>query len=162
MDSVVCGVVLPPRCVFQIMALPNTLHTYESLQVGDVFEFTRIISMKDVRMFADVTGDDNPIHVDETFAADTRFGKPIVHGVLLLGIISKVLGRDFPGHGSVAVGISCRFLRPVPVGSEITVEVKVAEKLEKHRHVRMRVFVYCGGKMALGGEATLIPPSEEE
>ncbi len=144
------------------MALPNILHTYESLQVGDSFSATRTISSSDVRLFADITGDDNPIHVDEAYAEDTRFGKPIVHGVLLLGLISKVLGRDFPGHGSVAVGISCRFLRPVPVGSEITVEVKVAEKLEKHRHVRMRVFVYCAGKMALGGEATLIPPSEED
>ena len=137
------------------------MHTYESLQPGDSFSFTRAISTEDVRLFAEVTGDDNPIHVDANYASETRFGKPIVHGVLLLGIISKVLGRDFPGHGSVAVGISCRFIRPVPVGSDVTIEVKVAEKLEKHRHVRMRIYVYCGGKMAVGGEATLIPPSEE-
>jgi acyl dehydratase len=59
----------------------------------------------------------------------------VVHGVLLLGLISKVLGRDFPGHGSIAVGISCRFLRPVPVGSEVTVEVKISEKVEARKHV---------------------------
>lgn len=138
------------------------MHTYESIKVGDAFTFTRVLSAEDVRTFAALTGDDNPIHVDEAYAETTRFGKPIVHGVLLLGIISKVLGRDFPGHGSVAVGISCRFLRPVPVGSEITVEVKVAEKIDKHRHVRGRVAVYAGGKMALGGEATIIPPSAED
>jgi len=137
-------------------------HTYESLQVGDKFSINRVITAEEVRTFADVTGDDNPIHVDADYARETRFGKPIVHGVFLLGIVSKVLGRDFPGHGSVAVNISCRFLRPVPVGSEITVEVRVAEKIEKYKHVRMRVYVYLGKKTALGGEATLIPPSEAD
>ena len=137
------------------------MNTYESLTVGESFSVNRVISAEDVRTFATLTGDDNPIHVDPEYAAETRFGKPIVHGVLLLGIISKVLGRDFPGHGSVAVSISARFLRPVPVGSEVTVEVKIAEKIEQHKHVRGRVFVYLDGKMVLGGEATLIPPSEE-
>ncbi|GIV61042.1 MaoC family dehydratase [Rhodocaloribacter litoris] len=133
-------------------------HTYDSLQIGDSFSINRVVTAEEVRLFAELSGDDNPIHVDEAYARTTRFGKPIVHGVYLLGIVSKVLGRDFPGHGSVAVNISCRFLRPVHVDSEITVEVRVAEKIEKHRHVRMRIFVYSGGKMALGGEATLIPP----
>lgn len=139
----------------------DTLHTYESLEPGQSFTFTRFISMEDVQTFADITGDDNPIHVDVEYAESTRFGKPIVHGVLLLGIVSKALGRDFPGPGSVAVNISCRFVRPVPVGSEITVEVKVVEKIEKYKHIKMRTYVYYGGKMVLGGEATLIPPSEE-
>lgn len=134
------------------------MHTYDSLQVGDSFRTTRLLTAEDVRTFATLTGDDNPIHVDPAYAATTRFEKPIVHGVLLLGIISKVLGRDFPGHGSVAVAISCRFLRPVPVGSEITVEVKISEKIERYRHVKGRVYVYVGGKTALGGEATIIPP----
>lgn len=135
------------------------MHTYETIQVGDSFSTTRFLSAEDVRTFAELTGDDNPIHVDEEYARTTRFGKPIVHGVLLLGIISKVLGRDFPGHGSIAVAISCRFLRPVPVGSEITVEIKINEKVDKHRHVKGRVYVYHDGRIALGGEATIIPPS---
>ncbi len=135
------------------------MHTYESLQVGDAFSFQRFISAEDVRAFAEVTGDDNPIHVDEEYARQSRFGHTVVHGVLLLGIISKVLGRDFPGHGSIAVSLSARFLRPVPVDSEVTVEVKITEKVEKHRHVKGRVYVYYNGKIALGGEATLIPPS---
>lgn len=136
------------------------MNTFESLQIGDSCKVTRFISFDDVRTFADLTGDDNPIHVDPEYARDTRFGKPIAHGVLLLGIISKVLGRDFPGHGSIAVALSCRFLRPVPVDSEIEVEVKIAEKIEKRRHVRARVYVYRDGKIAAGGEATIIPPGE--
>ncbi len=137
------------------------MNTYESLNVGDTFSIERKISAEDVRAFADITGDDNPLHVDEEYASGTRFGHTIVHGVFLTGLISKVLGRDFPGPGSIAVSISCKFLRPVPVGSTVTVEVKVAEKIEKYGHIRMRVFVYLGGKMSVGGEATLIPPSPE-
>lgn len=137
------------------------MNSYETIKVGDSYSTTRVLSAEDVRTFANLTGDDNPIHVDEEYARETRFGKPIVHGVLLLGIISKVLGRDFPGHGSIAVAISCRFLRPVPVGSEITVEVKISEKIDKHKHVKGRVYVYHENRLALGGEATIIPPSDE-
>lgn len=155
-----------PQAYFPAFQSPTELipsmHTYETLQVGDTFSVKRVLTSEDVQTFADLTGDDNPLHVDPAFAATTRFGKPIVHGVLLLGIISKVLGRDFPGPGSVAVGISCRFLRPVPVGSEVTVEVRVAEKIEKHRHIKMRVYAYLDGKLCVGGEATLIPPAAEE
>ena len=136
-------------------------HTYDSLSVGDTHTFTRTVTMDDVQTFADVTGDDNPIHVDEEAGAASRFGKPVVHGVFLLGLASKVLGRDFPGDGSVAVSLSARFLRPVPVGSEVTVEVKVAEKMEKHQHVRIRLYCYVGGKMCVGGEAVVIPPPTE-
>jgi len=137
-------------------------NTYERIEIGDSYTTTRLITAEDVKTFAEITGDDNPIHVDEEYAKKSRFGKPIVHGVLLLGLISKVLGRDFPGHGSVAVGISCRFLRPVPVGSEVTLEVKVADKKDAHRHIKVRVYVYLDDKMALGGEGTVIPPVEDE
>ena len=136
-------------------------HTYDSIQVGDTFEWTRTLTPEDVQQFADVTGDDNPIHIDPEYAATTRFGKPIAHGVLVLGLVSKVLGRDFPGPGSVAVSISAKFLRPVPVGSEVRVEVKISEKIERHRHVKARVYAYVGGKMAVGGEAVMIPPSDD-
>ncbi len=138
------------------------MHTYESLQVGDSFTFTCFISAEDVRTFAEVSGDDNPLHIDEEYAKKTRFGQCIVHGVFLLSIISKVLGRDFPGPGSIAVGLSARFLRPVPVNAEVTIEVKVSEKVERHKHIKGRVYVYYQGKISVGGEATLIPPSGEE
>ncbi|MEM6785769.1 MAG: MaoC/PaaZ C-terminal domain-containing protein, partial [Bacteroidota bacterium] len=68
-------------------------HTYDSLNVGDTFETVMTVSAADVRAYADLTGDDNPIHVDAEYAATTDFGQPIAHGALLLGYISKVLGR---------------------------------------------------------------------
>ena len=137
-------------------------HTYDSLSVGDSFEWSRTITREDVQAFADVTGDDNPIHLDDDAGAASAFGHTVVHGVYLLGLASKVLGRDFPGHGSIAVSLSAKFLRPVAVGSEVTIEVKVAEKLERHRHVKMRMYVYAEGKMRVGGEAVVIPPPAED
>ena len=136
-------------------------HTYDTLQVGDGFTWSRILTPEDVRGFADVTGDDNPLHLDPAYAATTRFGQPVVHGVYILGLASKVLGRDFPGHGSIAVALSAKFLRPVPVGVEVKVEVKVAEKVDAHRHVKMKLYVYANGKLSVGGEATVIPPPDE-
>ena len=135
-------------------------NTYDALEVGQSFEIKRFLSAADVQTFADLTGDDNPIHIDTEYAATTRFEKPIVHGIFLLGIISKALGRDFPGPGCIAVSIQAKFLRPVPVDSEITVEVKVSEKIEKYRHIRMKTFIYLNKKMCVGGEAILIPPGE--
>ena len=137
-------------------------HTYDSLSIGDSFSWSRTLTMDDVRAFADVTGDDNPIHIDEEAGRASRFGRPVVHGVYVLGLASKVLGRDFPGPGSIAVSLSSKFLRPVPVGEEVTIEVKVAEKIEKHGHVKMRMYAYCSGKMALGGEAVVIPPPADK
>ena len=138
-------------------------HLYDQIEVGDSHSVQRVITADDVQTFADITGDDNPIHVDPEYAEKhSRFGKPVVHGVFLLGLISKVLGRDYPGHGSIAVGISCRFLRPVPVGSEVTVEIKVSDKNEERGHIKVRTYVYLDNKMALGGEGTVIPPSEED
>ena len=137
------------------------MNNYESLRVGDSFSSERTVTADDVKLFADVTGDDNPLHVDAEYAASTRFGEPIVHGVFLSSLISKVLGRDFPGPGSIAVSINCKFLRPVPVGSTVNIEVKVAEKIEKYGQIRMRVYVTLNGRIALGGEAVLIPPGSE-
>lgn len=136
-------------------------HTYSSIQVGDTFTFERPVTDEDVRLFAQVSGDDNPLHLDPDYAATTPFGRPIVHGAFLLAVVSKVLGRDYPGHGAVAVSLSAKFLRPVPVGSDIAVEVKVAEKIDARKHVRAKITVYTGGKMACGGEAVFIPPPEE-
>ena len=137
------------------------MHTYNTLAVGDHYETTRTITAEDVQAFADVTGDDNPLHLDAEYAATTKLGKPVVHGVLVLGLVSKVLGRDFPGHGSIAVSLSTKFLRPVPVGAEVRIEVKVSEKIERFKHIKMKVYAYLGKKMAMGGEAVLIPPSGE-
>ena len=144
------------------VAEPQVMHTFESLEPGQSHSIYRFISEEDVQSFARLTGDDNPIHVDAEYAADTRFGTNIVHGVFLLALISKLLGRDFPGPGSVAVSISARFLRPVAVNTTVRVEVRIKEKLERRQQVLARTFIYTeANKTAMVGEALFIPPGAD-
>ena len=139
----------------------KSAYTFETIEKGAEYSNTRFVSDDDVALFAQVTGDDNPIHLDDEYARTTRFEGCIVHAVFLLGLISKVLGRDFPGPGSVAVTISCRFLRPVPVNSHVRVDVKIVEKLEARRLVRAKTYVYLeGNRMAVAGEVTFMAPGE--
>ena len=136
------------------------MYTYETLRVGDAFSASRAITAEDAQTFARVIGLAPSVGEDPT--RRSRCGRPAAHGLLLLGLVSKVLGRDFPGHGSVAVDLSCRFLRPVPVGSEVTVEVQITEKIEKRKYVRAHVYVRLDGRAVLDGEGTVLPPSEEK
>jgi len=134
-------------------------HTYDSIQIGDSFSCRRFISRDDVATFARISGDDNPIHIDDEVARDTGFDRPVVHGVLLLGVISKLLGHDFPGPGSIAVSLAVKFLRPVYVDTEVLVTVKITEKMESRRYVKGKVSVRVDDRLVLGGEASLVPPS---
>ena len=95
------------------------------LNVGDTASRSKIITDEDVRTFAAVSGDENPIHLDEKFAADTPFGKRIVHGMLSASLISAVLANDLPGHGSIYLGQTLKFKAPVFIGDEITARVTV-------------------------------------
>ena len=100
-----------------------------SYQVGDGFRFERFISSADVQKFAETVGDLNPVHLDEEFAEKSFFKKRIVHGAFLGGLISKVLGMDFPGQGTIYISQTSVFKRPVYVDTSVTVEVKVTDVL---------------------------------
>lgn len=95
------------------------------LNVGDTASRSKVITDEDVRTFAAISGDENPIHLDEKFAADTPFGKRIVHGMLSASLISAVLANDLPGHGSIYLGQTLKFKAPVFIGDEITARVTV-------------------------------------
>ncbi len=101
---------------------------YSDIKIGTVYEKDFIVTDEQVRTFARISGDDNPIHVDDEFASKTRFGKRIAHGILVVSFISKIIGRDFPGDGTIYVSQNCKFLRPVFIGDKILVRVKVLEK----------------------------------
>src|SRR4030066_2100132 len=104
-----------------------------SFQEGDGFKWERHISADDVQRFAEIVGDLNPVHLDAEFAANSFFKKRIVHGAFLAGLISKVLGMDFPGQGRGNISQSSVFKRPVYVDTAVSVEVKVAQVIEEKR-----------------------------
>lgn len=127
--------------------------------VGDGYKFERFISADDVKQFADVVGDSNPIHLDAEFAEKSFFKKRIVHGAFLAGLISKALGMDFPGQGTVYISQESVFKRPVYVDTTVTVEVKVTEVLaEKRRLVLDTIVSNADGKACLSGSATVWLP----
>lgn len=130
-----------------------------SFQAGDQFKWQRFISADDVRQFAEVVGDKNPIHIDEEFAAKSSFKRRIVHGAFLGGLISKVLGMDFPGQGTIYISQNSVFKRPVYVDTTVSVEIKVTQVIpEKRRLVLDTNILNENGEICLAGSATIWLP----
>jgi len=128
-------------------------------QEGDHFKCERTISAEDVKRFAEVVGDLNPVHLDAEFAAKTTFKKRIVHGAFLAGLISKVLGMDFPGQGTIYISQNSIFKRPVYVDTTVSVEIKVTQVIpEKRRLVLDTTILNSDGKVCLAGSATVWLP----
>jgi 3-hydroxybutyryl-CoA dehydratase len=97
----------------------------QDFSVGQKATLTKVVTKEDVHTFASITGDTNPVHLDETFAKETSFGACIAHGIFSAGLISAVLGTKLPGPGGIYVSQSLRFLRPVFIGDEVTASVEI-------------------------------------
>jgi acyl dehydratase len=128
-------------------------------KVGDSAEITKTIHDADIHAFADVTGDHNPVHVDEAFAKTTRFGRRIAHGMLTASLISAVLANKLPGEGSVYLGQTLRFVAPVFPGDEVTARVVVKEIREDKPIVKLETTcVNQRGEVVIRGEASVLVP----
>jgi len=133
--------------------------TMEQLAVGDRAEFSKTIAESDVYLYAGVTGDLNPAHVNETYARGTFFRTRIAHGMLLGGLISAVLANKLPGPGTVYIRQELNFLAPVKMGDTITACVEVLELLGEEKRAKMRTWcVNQDGTTVLDGEALVSPP----
>ena len=125
--------------------------------VGDSAEITKTIEQSDIDAFARVTGDHNPVHVDEEFAKTTRFGRRIAHGMLTASLISAVLANKLPGEGSVYLGQTLKFVAPVFPGDEITARVTVLEIRKDKPIVKLEtVCVNQRNEVVIRGEATVL------
>jgi 3-hydroxybutyryl-CoA dehydratase len=128
-----------------------------SFAPGESASVTRTITAADIDAFAHLVGDFNPLHADPTFAAESRFGGIIAHGLLTAGLISTVLGMHLPGPGGVYVSQSLKFLRPVRPGDTITATAEVMAFDERRRRLTLRT--HCAnqrGEIVLDGEAVLL------
>ncbi len=131
------------------------------LAVGQSASRARIVSDTDVVLYAAVTGDLNPAHVDEAAARASRFGGRIAHGMLSGGFISALMASELPGAGSIYLTQSLRFVRPVHIGDTITTRVEIVELLETKRRVRLATS--CRNQrdeLVLDGEALVLVPRE--
>jgi len=130
----------------------------DDLAVGTSATMTRIVQVEDVNMFGELSGDFNPIHFDEEFAASTRFGRRIAHGMLSASYISTVIGTQMPGHGTIYMSQSIDFKAPVYLDDEVITTVEVIElDLEKSRAT---LFCICkvGDTIVIEGEARVLVP----
>ena len=134
-------------------------YTIQELKIGQSDSFSKTITETDVYLFAGITGDLNPAHVDAEYSKNTRFGKRIAHGMLSVGLISTVLGTKLPGPGTIYLSQQINFLAPVYFGDTITAVVEVEELLsEKNRAV---LHTYCrnqDGIIVADGKAIVMPP----
>lgn len=127
------------------------------VNVGDSAEITKTIEQADIDAFASVTGDHNPVHVDEEFAKTTRFGKRIAHGMLTASLISAVLANKLPGEGSVYLGQTLQFVAPVFPGDEITARVTVKAIREDKPIMKLEtICVNQRDEIVIRGEATVL------
>jgi 3-hydroxybutyryl-CoA dehydratase len=130
-----------------------------ALTVGDGAEVSKTINDEDVRAFAELTGDRNPVHLDEEYAAATRFGRRIAHGMLGASLISTVLASELPGPGSVYLSQTLRFTAPVFLGDTVTARVTVKQVREDKPVVTLEtVCTNQRGERVVEGEAVVLVP----
>ena len=133
--------------------------TYDQLEVGDISEFSKTVSETDVYMYAGISGDLNPAHINEEYAAGTFFKNRIAHGMLTAGFISAVIGMQLPGPGTIYMGQTLQFLAPVRIGDTVTARVEVVEKIDDKKRVRLATTcTNQEGTQLISGEAMVSPP----
>jgi 3-hydroxybutyryl-CoA dehydratase len=133
-------------------------HFFEDLSEGQSAEMTRVASAAVIEAFAELSGDLNPLHLDEAYAKTTSFGQRIAHGMLAGAYISAVLGTKLPGPGAIYLTQSLRFRRPVRLGDSVTARVTVKALDAKTGHVTLKTVCEVRGKTVVDGEAVVAAP----
>jgi phosphate acetyltransferase len=139
-----------------------TNKTYDEIKIGDSATLTRTLTKQDIQLFATVTGDMNPAHLDEAYAKSDIFHQIVGHGMWTASMFSVLLGMQLPGPGTLYLGQTLKFLKPVHLGDIITASVKVLSKNDKHKHITFETL--CAnesGEHVLEGEALVLAPSEK-
>lgn len=137
----------------------SVLHYFEDLSVGMESTYSRDVTKADIEAFADVSGDNNPLHLDEDYAAGTMFKGCIAHGMLSAGYISKVLGTQLPGPGAVYLSQTLKFKAPVRPGETVDTRVEITGLDEGRKRVTFTCECKVGDKTVVTGEAMVSVPA---
>ncbi len=141
--------------------LPRGTICIEDMEMGMTRYLQKVVTDEDIQMFAQVSTDHNPVHLDDDYAQDTIFQGRIAHGMLTAGLISAVIGEQLPGHGAVYMAQSLRFLAPVRPGDLVRAQVTVIDIEVSKRRVQLDCECTIDGKKVLIGEATVMAPSRK-
>ena len=132
--------------------------TLKEIKIGDKASFTKTLTETDVYLFAGISGDLNPAHINQVASEQTMFKGRIVHGMLCASLISTVLGMYLPGPGTIYAGQELKFTKPVHMGDTITAEAEVAEII-KEKFLKMKTTcTNQNGEVVIKGYATVMPP----
>ncbi|WP_137823860.1 MaoC family dehydratase [Pseudomonas sp. D(2018)] len=138
-----------------------TNFTYDALDVGQKATFSTTVEERHIQLFAAVSGDRNPVHLDAEYAAGTMFKERIAHGMFTGALISAAIACEMPGPGSIYLGQQLKFTRPVKLGDSLTVELEILEKLPKNRvRIATRVFNQ-NAEQVVDGEAEVLAPKQQ-
>ena len=132
---------------------------FEDLKPGDTASTGKTITEADILMFAAVSTDNNPVHINAEAAAGSIFKQRVAHGMLSAGLISAVLGTRLPGPGTIYLSQTLRFRAPVKIGDTVTATVEVTELDTAKKRATLRTTCTVAGKPVIEGEAVVIPPS---
>ncbi len=136
--------------------------TYDEITIGQTASYSKLIEAQDIQLFAAASGDVNPVHLDEEFAANTQFKGRIAHGMLTGAIISAALAMELPGPGTVYLGQTLRFRLPVKIGDTVTVKLEVTEKKDRRQYLTLDCKAYNqDDKLVASGSAEVIAPAEK-
>jgi 3-hydroxybutyryl-CoA dehydratase len=141
--------------------MPRGTICIEDIEIGMVRYLRKTITDRDITLFAEVSTDHNPVHLDESYAQDTIFQGRVAHGMLTAALISAVIGEQLPGHGAVYLGQSLKFLAPVRPGDTVYAEVKVVSIDHAKRRVTLETHCAVGDTVVLKGEALVLAPSRK-
>jgi 3-hydroxybutyryl-CoA dehydratase len=133
----------------------------EEMEIGMTRSLQKVITDRDIQLFAEITTDHNPVHLDEAYAQDTIFQGRVAHGMLTAGLISAIIGEQLPGHGAVYLGQSLKFLAPVRPGDLVRAEVCVTAIDHARRRVTLETHCAVGDTVVLKGEALVLAPSRK-
>jgi len=128
----------------------------EDLEIGQSATYERTVTDADIVKFAEISGDDNPVHLDEEFAAKTLFKGRIAHGMLAASFISTTVGTKLPGYGAIYISQSLRFKAPVRIGDAVVTTATVKAINAERKRVTMETVCSVGGTVVVEGEAELM------
>ena len=133
----------------------------EDIEIGMSRNLRKVIDDSDIELFGRVSTDRNPVHFDDDYARDTIFGGRIAHGMLTAGLISAVIGEQLPGHGTIYMSQTLKFMAPVRPGDVVYTEVKVTDINHAKRRVTLECHCAVGDTVVLKGEALVLAPSRK-
>ncbi|MGE3874823.1 MAG: MaoC family dehydratase [Parvibaculaceae bacterium] len=134
-------------------------YCFEDLEIGMEAAHERVVTSNDIETFAELSGDDNPVHLDADFAAKSPFKERIAHGMLTASFISSVLGTKLPGYGCIYLSQTLRFKAPVKIGDTVRTRARVTSLDRDKRRAGLDCSVSVGDKVVLEGEALVLVPA---